>query len=278
MSQENVEIVREVYEASARRDRDAVLSLYDPDVEWDVSQHPMGKVFEQGTRRGHEGLVGWFRDWYEVFEDFEHSLDELIDLGELVVSVGTDRGRGRSSGVEVARTICGVWTVRDGKVVRVVWFPSREDALAAAKRGRAGALSTADLAREFMEALNKRDATALAEISDPGVEWHSLFAEVGEGGIYIGHEGARRWMADLDEAWESVRGEVTDTIAAGRVAVLVGRIHYRGKGSGVETEVPVGWVVEFERGKVARFRAFRDPERALATIGEPEASDSAGTP
>ena len=42
MSQENVEIVRQVYEAAARRDSVAVLALYDPQVEWDASRIEIG--------------------------------------------------------------------------------------------------------------------------------------------------------------------------------------------------------------------------------------------
>jgi ketosteroid isomerase-like protein len=37
MSQENVELVRRVYDAAARRDAATVLALYDPEVELDNS-------------------------------------------------------------------------------------------------------------------------------------------------------------------------------------------------------------------------------------------------
>jgi ketosteroid isomerase-like protein len=133
VSRENVEIVRRVYEASGRRDREAVLALYHPEVVWDMSHHPMVLVLGEPTYRvGHEGLRAWFQDWYEAFEDFEHTCEELIEVGDQVVSVGTDRGHGRESGVDVERQIAGLWTIREGKIVRVVWFPSREEALRAA--------------------------------------------------------------------------------------------------------------------------------------------------
>jgi ketosteroid isomerase-like protein len=132
VSEENVQIVRRVYEAAARRDPEAVLSLYDPEVEWDTSHHPMAQISSGlGIRHGHEELRSWFRDWYEAFEDFEHELRELIDTGERVVSVGIDRGRGRGSGLVIDRQIAGVWTIRNGKVARVVWFASRDEALEA---------------------------------------------------------------------------------------------------------------------------------------------------
>lgn len=56
-------------------------------------------------------------------------------------------------------------------------------------------------------------------------------------------------------------------VAAGDVAVLIGRIHYRGKGSGIETETPAGWMLRFRGERVVRFGAFREPERALEAIG-----------
>jgi ketosteroid isomerase-like protein len=44
MSRENVEIVREIFEAAARRDRKRVLALYDPDVVMDGSRFGDGTI------------------------------------------------------------------------------------------------------------------------------------------------------------------------------------------------------------------------------------------
>jgi ketosteroid isomerase-like protein len=41
MSQENVEIVRRLYEAVAGGDSETVLALYDPDIEVDASRTPL---------------------------------------------------------------------------------------------------------------------------------------------------------------------------------------------------------------------------------------------
>jgi ketosteroid isomerase-like protein len=40
MPEENVEIVRRAYEAAAQRDAAAVIALYRPEVEWDISRSP----------------------------------------------------------------------------------------------------------------------------------------------------------------------------------------------------------------------------------------------
>jgi ketosteroid isomerase-like protein len=134
MSDENVEIVRRVYDAVARRDPDAVLDLYDPEVEWDSSRSPFSRLVG-GSRvyRGHEGLRAWFREYYEAWESIEEECKELIDAGDQVISVVSTRARGRASGVEVERAgYAAVWTIREGKIVRVVWFETRAEALEAA--------------------------------------------------------------------------------------------------------------------------------------------------
>jgi ketosteroid isomerase-like protein len=133
MSRENVEIVRRVFEASARRDRAAVLALYDPEIELDLSRIPLAGLTGRATYLGHEGLRSMFRDWYEAFEQYEEECEELIDAGEHVIAVVTGRGRGRASGTDVEwRPIVLVWTLREGRVVRLVWFQTRAEAFEAA--------------------------------------------------------------------------------------------------------------------------------------------------
>jgi ketosteroid isomerase-like protein len=132
MSQENVEVVRGVFEAAARRDTEAVLAAYGPEVEYDFSGGPLGSLVGDTVYRGHEGIRNWVRDRYEAWETIEDEYQELIDAGECVVSFVITRARGRSSGAETELRHYGVWTLRDGRIIRVAWFYSRGDALEAA--------------------------------------------------------------------------------------------------------------------------------------------------
>src|SRR6266498_2853115 len=104
MSQENVEIVRRLYEAVARRDSDTVLSIYHPDVEWD-HRHNLEMAGLMGGRtvyRGHEGVRQWSREFYEAWDSVEADLVDLVDAGnDKVVVVLNYRCRGRVSGAEV---------------------------------------------------------------------------------------------------------------------------------------------------------------------------------
>jgi ketosteroid isomerase-like protein len=130
-----VEIVRQIYDAVARRDTAAVLALYDPEVKLDGSRLPESGLGGQGIVRGHDGLRRSTREWAKAWEHFEDHCEELIDAGDQVISVVTRRGRGRASGAETSTRRAGVWTIRDGKAFQVVWFPSVDEALVAAGLG-----------------------------------------------------------------------------------------------------------------------------------------------
>jgi ketosteroid isomerase-like protein len=133
MSWEDVEIVRQVFDAVARRDTDGVLALYDPDVELDTSQTELAALFGHSVFRGYEGLRSFNREWREAFENVETHCEELIDAGEHVVAVSRYRVRGRASGIEVSGLARGgIWTIRAGKVARVRFFNTRDEALEAA--------------------------------------------------------------------------------------------------------------------------------------------------
>ena len=134
MSEENVEVVRRVYEAAAGRDTETILALYDPAVELDVSRLMVsgGGGSTEGVYVGHDGLRSLFRDWYEAYESIDYDYEQLTDAGENVIAVVNRKVRGRSSGVEVEQRVALVWTVRDRKVIRVVWFLAEGEALEAA--------------------------------------------------------------------------------------------------------------------------------------------------
>jgi ketosteroid isomerase-like protein len=125
---------------------------------------------------------------------------------------------------------------------------------------------TIELARQALDALGRRDISRVIELTDPEIEWHSFFAELGDEGAYRGHDGTRQYMHDLNDAWEIVRADIDDGLGVGDVALLVGRLHYRGRSSGVETETSAGWMLKFRKGRVVEFWAFREPERVLGTL------------
>jgi ketosteroid isomerase-like protein len=134
MSRENVEIIRRMYDAAARRDSDVVLAIYDPEVEVDMSRAPCRDLVGKRFYHGHDGLRAFYREWNDAWEIVESDVAELIDGGDdRVISVETTRARGRASGAAVELHEAGIWTLRAGRIVRVEWLDARrEEALEAA--------------------------------------------------------------------------------------------------------------------------------------------------
>jgi ketosteroid isomerase-like protein len=116
-------------------------------------------------------------------------------------------------------------------------------------------------------AVANMDADKLVRLTDPEVEWFSLIAQLGEGGVYRGHGGIRQYVGDLRDAFELFQSEVHETCALGEVVLLFARLRYRGKESGIETEVTAGYMAKFRAGRILRMRAFREPEQALEAVG-----------
>ena len=127
MSRENVEIVRRAFAAFNRDGPEAALAEFGPDVEWhDLPDQPDAEV-----HHGHQDFLAAFEQFFAELEDYRVNLDETIDRGEQIVVCARITGRGRGSGARFEQPVVGVWTLRNGFVLRAVWFGTREEALEA---------------------------------------------------------------------------------------------------------------------------------------------------
>ena len=67
-----------------------------------------------------------------AFEDYAFDIERMTDLGGgTIVVVVTERGRGKGSGIAVERSAAGLYSVLDGRIVRITWFPTEREALEA---------------------------------------------------------------------------------------------------------------------------------------------------
>jgi ketosteroid isomerase-like protein len=126
MSEESVEIVRLAYAAFNQRDMEALVALTDPGfvMDWSRSIGPQRKVY-----RGHEGIKEWITGMDEAFETFEVAPLEFRGFGTRMVVATRVRGKGRGSGAAVEAQGAKVWELRDGKVVKMTLYQSRQEAL-----------------------------------------------------------------------------------------------------------------------------------------------------
>jgi uncharacterized protein len=128
MSQQNVEIVRRAWEASDRSDYEALFALYDPAIVWHSHYGPIS-----GSYHGHEGVRQFFREWTDALESFNARAEEFIDAGgdRVVVDVRV-WARGRGSGVEAEMSQGHLCKVRNGLLIRIDVFETKDRALEAA--------------------------------------------------------------------------------------------------------------------------------------------------
>jgi ketosteroid isomerase-like protein len=122
MSQENVEIVRMFLTV----DVDEALTYADPGIVW----NPVEELPTQGHDAVRTSLAHWKAEW----DDYRLTPEEFVDLGDRVVVTVRLGGRGRGSGVEIDARFYDVYTLRDGKIVRMDQFTERSEALEAVER------------------------------------------------------------------------------------------------------------------------------------------------
>ena len=127
MSQENVEIVRDSFEAWNRGDLNAWLETFDPKVEWHMSGVFPGL---DTAYYGHDGVRSFWREFRAGWEEIIPDVEQIIDRGEQVIVLFRFRATGRD-GIRVQRPQAICYTVRGGQVVRAENFAGWDEALKA---------------------------------------------------------------------------------------------------------------------------------------------------
>jgi ketosteroid isomerase-like protein len=95
-----------------------------------------------------------------------------------------------------------------------------------------------------------------------------LMARSAVEGPYLGHDGMRKWLADNRQNFEIYEVHEDEVRAVGDGRVLsVGTIHVRGRGGGVETDLPFAGITTFRDGRVSRWEDFRERHLALKAVG-----------
>ncbi|MDX6588174.1 MAG: SnoaL-like polyketide cyclase [Solirubrobacterales bacterium] len=126
MSQENVEVVRQMFKAWSSGDRDAARAAFDENVVFIMP--PIDATVSYGVPDAERAVEAWRRSW----EDYSVEVEELIDGGEHVVAISRQRGRGKASGTEVDLISAFVCTLRASKIIRAEVFETKGQALEAA--------------------------------------------------------------------------------------------------------------------------------------------------
>ena len=125
MSEENLQLVRAGFDAFSRGDMPAFLELADPNIVFT----PIPETPDVQSFHGHDGLLQGLAQTTEIWDDFSVELREMRDLDDHVLASARWWGRGPSSGIQVEVDIWALYIVREGKVVRLQFFASEQQAL-----------------------------------------------------------------------------------------------------------------------------------------------------
>src|SRR4051794_10407540 len=115
MSEQAVDVVKDIYDAFAVGDVPAVLGAFSPGIEWyEAEGMPYG-----GLHRGPDEIAQKvFGPLTEDVEGFAIAVEQLIGSGDTVAAVVRYSGTGSSTGKALDLPVVHVWDVSDGKVAR----------------------------------------------------------------------------------------------------------------------------------------------------------------
>jgi ketosteroid isomerase-like protein len=132
----NADIVRQAYGCafdrsdpeSLRLPLVALVSRLDPQIRFEPDAHePTARVI-----RGQDRVRRMLESAQEMWDAYRYELSQVEDLdGERVLVWGTVHARPRGNGTSLALPFANVWTLRDGKAVRIASYDDRAGALAA---------------------------------------------------------------------------------------------------------------------------------------------------
>jgi ketosteroid isomerase-like protein len=123
-----------------------------------------------------------------------------------------------------------------------------------------------ELVRRTNDAYNRRDLDAFVQTLSESVRFEPRFSAM-DRRIYLGHDGVRRYFAELDEVWSRYEMKLERLVAVGsRVAGLF-HLYAVGRESGLHLEERPGVVFTLQAGTVVLIDAYLTQADALEAVG-----------
>ena len=117
MSEQNLSVIRGMYEAFGKGDIAGVINALDPQVEWLEAEN---FIYADGNPYVGPNAVleGVFMRIGTEWDGFNVAPTELLDAGETIVGQGYYSGTYKKNGKQVRAQFAHVFTFRDGKVAK----------------------------------------------------------------------------------------------------------------------------------------------------------------
>lgn len=269
MSRENVELVKALHPTGV--DLVEFFSEDGPFVEWG-SPDEFADDFEvrfisqsPGVELEYRGLVGFvegWREWLQAWSAYRIDVEQILDAGDDVLALLQVRAQTKRGDVAMEHSPGSLWTITDGKVVRVLLFLDRKEALEAV-----GLSENVERICKGYAAFSRGDVDEAVEGFHPDIEWIGWDA-LPDGGMAHGRDGVRAFFQTWREAFDELTAEPEEIIEEGEHIVVLTRVHGRSGGSTADITAPlVPWVWTVRDGQVVRMQMFASQAEAFEALG-----------
>ena len=128
--------LRTAYEGFGRRDMPAILSVMDPEIEWDATD----ALAHTGVFHGHDGVTEYIEGLSSAWVEYELNPEQFAESGDgvHVMVLGSVTGRLAANGQDVEARFAHVLQVENGAVTRLKVCLDREAALREMPQSDAG--------------------------------------------------------------------------------------------------------------------------------------------
>ncbi len=123
------------------------------------------------------------------------------------------------------------------------------------------------MVRGWLEAYNRRDIEGLLDLSDPDIEFRSIFAGIESGGAFRGETGVYEYFKAIEDAYKSFQVLQDEFRDAGAAVVFSAQAVWTGRGSGASDSTRIAVVVWLRKATVMRVETFTDRAEALEAAG-----------
>ena len=125
-----------------------------------------------------------------------------------------------------------------------------------------------EVVRHLFAAWNRRDFdNGVLQHFDPEVEFHPGLLPPGEDTEYLGREGVRQWIRNVNDAWVAVTVEPIERIEVASDRILaIDRWHFEGR-DGIEVSEELPTALTFRNGLIIRVDGFTDKAEAFEALG-----------
>lgn len=124
------------------------------------------------------------------------------------------------------------------------------------------------LVGRLFNAFNQRDVESIVELCAPRMEFFTVTGEeIGRGAPYVGPEGLRDYLADVEQFWEELLITPGSLERRGDRLLVLGRVYVRNRELGIR-DMPVAWIWQVEDALFVRGEVFADPTEAVERFAQ----------